>query len=95
MDMEAKLLTPPSRGARKPRAAKSQARPQSLEAVVKARMKGDFTVRIDVDTAAMLAAIAKEAGLRGKSGIQAVIEQVVQLASQSAREAASPIRSVG
>jgi 2-hydroxychromene-2-carboxylate isomerase len=90
--MEAKQLTPPSPGARKPRARKAAARP--LEALVKAKMKGQFTVRIDVDTGAMLAAIAKEAGLRGKSGIAAVIEQVIQCAAESAREAASPIRAV-
>jgi 2-hydroxychromene-2-carboxylate isomerase len=84
--MEAKLLTPPSPGARKPRARKAAARPQRLEAVIKARMKGDFTVRIDVDTGAMLAAIAKEAGLRGKRGIAAVMEQVIQCAAESARE---------
>jgi 2-hydroxychromene-2-carboxylate isomerase len=89
MDMEAKLLTP---GARKPRARKAAARP--LEALVKAKMKGDFTIRINVDTGAMLAAIAKEAGLRGKRGVAAVMEQVIQCAADSAREPASPIRSV-
>jgi 2-hydroxychromene-2-carboxylate isomerase len=94
MDMEAKLLTPPSPGARKSRARKPRARPQSLEAVVKARIKGEFIVRIDLDTGAMLAAIAKEAGLRGKRGIAAVMEQVIQSAAESAREAASPIRPV-
>jgi 2-hydroxychromene-2-carboxylate isomerase len=92
MDMEAKLLTPPSPGARKSRARKPAAR--TLEAVVKARMKGDFTIRIDLDTGAMLAAIAKEAGLRGKRGIAAVMEQVIQSGAESAREAAAPIRSV-
>jgi 2-hydroxychromene-2-carboxylate isomerase len=86
MDMDAKLLTPPSPGARNPRARKAAARP--LEAVVKARMKGDFTIRINVDTGAMLAAIAKEAGLRGKRGIAAVMEQVIQCAAESAREPA-------